>query len=382
MRGHRVITSLALFSLLCQLREAACDDDDSLKIHLKYNGSDNDTLRYYHDKSWFSHHYANLPHWPDEISGHLGQPNPRNACAYVKPLNVTADNWFALVSDYPSCGSSMVTNVRNAGYKLIITSSNNDSHRTVSTSLRNTNFPIVVVTQEFASYLEGAALSNSSSDPITVHITSDQSLPILVITLCCFFVVITCCTASFCVCVCYCVFRRDNNVERRLEQLEHRRRDFDNQQRQERLARQELIQSILRQLQELQLDVRHQIPLGQEETERLPKRQYQPGKDTCETCAICVDDFTEEDVVRLLPCSHVFHPQCIDEWLINHSSLCPLCKMELPRQQDRAHQQDDDNDQQDSDAFSTVSSASDSPLLPRGNRSSGQSSLRPVYGSV
>ncbi|CAG5172344.1 uncharacterized protein ALTATR162_LOCUS7457 [Alternaria atra] len=45
------------------------------------------------------------------------------------------------------------------------------------------------------------------------------------------------------------------------------------------------------------------------------------------TCPICMDDFeVNETQVRELPCRHIFHPECIDTFLLNHSSLCPMCK--------------------------------------------------------
>jgi hypothetical protein len=45
------------------------------------------------------------------------------------------------------------------------------------------------------------------------------------------------------------------------------------------------------------------------------------------TCAICLDDFVSGSTpVRELPCEHIFHPECIDSFLGNHSSLCPMCK--------------------------------------------------------
>ncbi|KAG9188539.1 hypothetical protein G6011_02462 [Alternaria panax] len=51
------------------------------------------------------------------------------------------------------------------------------------------------------------------------------------------------------------------------------------------------------------------------------------------TCPICMDDFeVNETQVRELPCHHIFHPECIDTFLLNHSSLCPMCKQTvLPR---------------------------------------------------
>lgn len=45
------------------------------------------------------------------------------------------------------------------------------------------------------------------------------------------------------------------------------------------------------------------------------------------TCAICLDDFAPgESQVRELPCQHIFHPDCVDPFLTQSSSLCPLCK--------------------------------------------------------
>ncbi|ROW06486.1 hypothetical protein VMCG_04300 [Cytospora schulzeri] len=46
-------------------------------------------------------------------------------------------------------------------------------------------------------------------------------------------------------------------------------------------------------------------------------------------CSICTDDFTVGEDVRVLPCHHQFHPQCIDPWLVNVSGTCPLCRLDL-----------------------------------------------------
>lgn len=54
---------------------------------------------------------------------------------------------------------------------------------------------------------------------------------------------------------------------------------------------------------------------------------YQP------LCAICLEHYQNRvTIIRELPCGHIFHPDCIDEFLSECSSLCPLCKAcMLPR---------------------------------------------------
>ncbi|KAJ8773847.1 hypothetical protein K2173_008310 [Erythroxylum novogranatense] len=43
-------------------------------------------------------------------------------------------------------------------------------------------------------------------------------------------------------------------------------------------------------------------------------------------CAVCLCEFSENDKLRLLPlCSHAFHIDCIDTWLLSNST-CPLCR--------------------------------------------------------
>ncbi|KAJ9162873.1 hypothetical protein P3X46_022614 [Hevea brasiliensis] len=46
-------------------------------------------------------------------------------------------------------------------------------------------------------------------------------------------------------------------------------------------------------------------------------------------CAVCLCEYEPEDKLRLLPkCSHAFHMECIDTWLLSHST-CPLCRGSL-----------------------------------------------------
>ncbi|XP_024403101.1 RING-H2 finger protein ATL43 [Physcomitrium patens] len=43
-------------------------------------------------------------------------------------------------------------------------------------------------------------------------------------------------------------------------------------------------------------------------------------------CAVCLSRFEDADILRLLPkCKHAFHLDCVDTWLVSHST-CPLCR--------------------------------------------------------
>ncbi|WVF72758.1 hypothetical protein IAT40_007576 [Kwoniella sp. CBS 6097] len=50
-----------------------------------------------------------------------------------------------------------------------------------------------------------------------------------------------------------------------------------------------------------------------------------------QSCPICLVDFEAGDDLRVLPCEreHVYHQSCIDPWLLQVSSSCPLCRKDF-----------------------------------------------------
>lgn len=58
------------------------------------------------------------------------------------------------------------------------------------------------------------------------------------------------------------------------------------------------------------------------------KDELMPEAIGTETCPICILDFEEGDDVRILPCEgqHKFHQTCVDPWLLELSSSCPICR--------------------------------------------------------
>jgi hypothetical protein len=69
-------------------------------------------------------------------------------------------------------------------------------------------------------------------------------------------------------------------------------------------------------------------------TPAIRAHSYRPSAFDQPTCPICLDDFVPADpatneagnTVRELPCHHIFHPECVDAFLRDNSSLCPMCK--------------------------------------------------------
>ncbi|KAH6948548.1 hypothetical protein HPB50_025070 [Hyalomma asiaticum] len=57
--------------------------------------------------------------------------------------------------------------------------------------------------------------------------------------------------------------------------------------------------------------------------QQLPKGTYDHGEKDRE-CAICMAEFEVGHAFRILPCMHIFHVACIDDWLMR-SFTCPSC---------------------------------------------------------
>ena len=58
----------------------------------------------------------------------------------------------------------------------------------------------------------------------------------------------------------------------------------------------------------------------------ITKNYVEVDKEKYKACSICLEDYNEEDKLRLLKCEHGFHTECIDKWLLECNYKCPVCR--------------------------------------------------------
>ncbi|PVU86152.1 hypothetical protein BB559_006638 [Furculomyces boomerangus] len=70
------------------------------------------------------------------------------------------------------------------------------------------------------------------------------------------------------------------------------------------------------------------LPLPPNSLEKEQPHSYiEIGEDV--ECMICFEQINMDDDVRVIPCYHVFHSQCLDTWLTTQSCVCPTCRLNL-----------------------------------------------------
>ncbi|XP_061093874.1 E3 ubiquitin-protein ligase RNF6 [Conger conger] len=75
----------------------------------------------------------------------------------------------------------------------------------------------------------------------------------------------------------------------------------------------------------------HPHGLTKEQIDDLSTRTY--GQASLEgelgrTCSVCINEYTQGNKLRQLPCTHEFHIHCIDRWL-SQNNTCPICRQPI-----------------------------------------------------
>jgi len=45
-------------------------------------------------------------------------------------------------------------------------------------------------------------------------------------------------------------------------------------------------------------------------------------------CVVCQAEYEKDEEIRVIPCLHFFHKECIDQWMMR-SCVCPICKSKI-----------------------------------------------------
>ncbi|KAK6057773.1 zinc finger, C3HC4 type [Cooperia oncophora] len=85
--------------------------------------------------------------------------------------------------------------------------------------------------------------------------------------------------------------------------------------------------------------------LSKRNLRKIPTKKFRKG-DEPETCAICLDDFIEGEKLRVLPCRHTYHCNCIDPWLTQNRKVCPMCKRRVGAKNSDSESSDDERRQE------------------------------------
>eukprot|EP00929_Paragymnodinium_shiwhaense_P016307 TRINITY_DN124585_c0_g1_i1.p1 TRINITY_DN124585_c0_g1~~TRINITY_DN124585_c0_g1_i1.p1 ORF type:complete len:469 (+),score=59.80 TRINITY_DN124585_c0_g1_i1:121-1527(+) len=46
-------------------------------------------------------------------------------------------------------------------------------------------------------------------------------------------------------------------------------------------------------------------------------------------CCVCQEEFSREKPIKRTPCGHIFHEECLGDWLGRYSKTCPVCRTDL-----------------------------------------------------
>ena len=69
------------------------------------------------------------------------------------------------------------------------------------------------------------------------------------------------------------------------------------------------------------------LPVFKVDEKFMEKSQREDNKnENFEKCVICMEKYKINDDVKTLPCFHIFHKECIEQWLKAGKDTCPICK--------------------------------------------------------
>ncbi|KAL7060233.1 hypothetical protein AAHC03_09338 [Spirometra sp. Aus1] len=104
--------------------------------------------------------------------------------------------------------------------------------------------------------------------------------------------------------------------------------------------------------------------LSREALNRLPEIRFSDEYAALyDTCAICLEDYSLGDKLRVLPCNHAYHSKCVDRWLLRRQSSCPVCKYRIRKDTDTSTDSETNSQADGQPPNQVAASSSSSPLI-------------------
>lgn len=214
--------------------------------------------------------------------------NPTDGCSDLDPPpeNVTLSRFAVIIARYNCSFEDKIRNAQKAGYAAVIVHNvgSNDLERMSANHAEDILIPSVFIGESngiyiIESFLYPLPYALIITDDIPFNINNNLIIP--------FAIVVGLCFIIMAVQICFMIIRC---IRERRRMLRHR-----------------LPNSVLR---------------------KIPIVKFAKGMQY-DTCAICLDDYVDNERLRVLPCHHAYHVKCIDPWLTKNRRVCPICKRKV-----------------------------------------------------
>lgn len=211
--------------------------------------------------------------------------NPTDGCSELDPPpeNVTLSRFAVIIARYNCSFEDKIRNAQKAGYAAVIVHNvgSNDLERMSANHAEDILIPSVFIGESngiyiIESFLYPLPYALIITDDIPFNINNNLIIPFAIVVGLCFIIMI-----------CFMIIRC---IRERRRMLRHR-----------------LPNSVLR---------------------KIPIVKFAKGMQY-DTCAICLDDYVDNERLRVLPCHHAYHVKCIDPWLTKNRRVCPICKRKV-----------------------------------------------------
>lgn len=210
---------------------------------------------------------------------------PTDGCSELDPPpeNVTMSRFAVIIARYNCSFEDKIRNAQKAGYAAVIVHNvgSNDLERMSANHAEDILIPSVFIGESngiyiIESFLYPLPYALIITDDIPFNINNNLIIPFAIVVGLCFIIMI-----------CFMIIRC---IRERRRMLRHR-----------------LPNSVLR---------------------KIPIVKFAKGMQY-DTCAICLDDYVDNERLRVLPCHHAYHVKCIDPWLTKNRRVCPICKRKV-----------------------------------------------------